>query len=113
MSDLPKVIHPFYYKNSKAGQAIPLADSLNFLGLEILGQRSDLLELAQDPRKSTQEQDSYKQRVVDLERIAIAIQSLAVQLDPEKYSPQSLGVLLDLAKKNHVTLPDWMTDGKE
>lgn len=91
---MTKVIHPIGWE---AGRELNIAESLNMLAIEFLGHRSDLGELGED-----------NERTADLERIAVCLQSLALQLDPDRWKAGSFGGLLEMARKHGITLPDWM-----
>ncbi len=92
-----------------SGRTIKLADALVGVAIEMLAQRSDLLILA-DRKPSEVDSECDRRRAADLERYATAINAIALQVDPDRWDPETMGGLLTMARQNSVTLPGWMTN---
>lgn len=108
-SKLDTIVMPLGWE---AGQPLNLADALSGMAIEMLAHRSDLLTLASDHRRPDLERAGYSQRAADLEKYATALNSVALQLRPERWKPENFAGLLELARQNSVTLPGWMTEGE-
>lgn len=108
-SKLDTIVMPLGWE---AGQPLNLADALSSMAIEMLAHRSDLLTLASDHRRPDLERAGYSQRAADLEKYATALNSVALQLRPERWKPENFAGLLELARQNSVTLPGWMTEGE-
>jgi hypothetical protein len=93
---------------TEAGQPVKLADALTIVATEMMSHRSDFLAMANNRIRSDIERGFYRRRAVDLERYATAINAIALQLEPERWQDDYSG-LLELARQNGITLPDWMT----
>ncbi len=91
----------------EAGRPVKLYDALVSLAIEMMVQRSDLLVLA-DRKPSEVDSECDRRRAADLERYATAINAIALQVDPERWDPESMGGLLELARQFGIVLPDWM-----
>jgi hypothetical protein len=92
-----------------AGQLLKLADALTSLATEMMSHRSDFLAMADDRIRSDIERGFYHKRATDLERYATAINAIALQVDPDRWQQGAYSGLLELARRNGITLPDWMT----
>jgi hypothetical protein len=92
-----------------AGKPIGLADALTTLAIEMMAHRSDLLEIAEKGKMPEPERELHRRRATDLERYATAINALALQVDPERWKHGDYSGLLELARENSITLPEWMT----
>ena len=99
------VIMPF---GAEAGREINLPSALNLTAVEMMGHRSDLQELAMDLRKSEDEREIYRQRAEDIERYAVIIMAISLQVGLERWTPSAMSGFLELAKKYNLALPDWM-----
>jgi hypothetical protein len=96
----------------EAGRPVKLADALTSLANEMMAHRSDFLAMADNRIRSDIERGYYHRRAVDLEIYATAINSIVLQLEPERWQQADYSSLLELARQNGIALPDWMTKGK-
>jgi hypothetical protein len=106
MENEPKILMPVGWKS---GQLMSLPDALFGIAAKMLAHSSDLLKLSENRRLEDCDRENYIQRAHDLQGYATALNSIALQIDPDRWLPPNLGDMLELAKRNGVTLPDWMT----
>ncbi len=97
----------------EAGRPVRLADALVGLAIEMMAHRTDLLSMASALRPSDIQDEFYQMRALDLEKYVTALYAIALQVDPtRRWRQGEYGDLLTMARKNGVTLPDWMTIDK-
>jgi hypothetical protein len=101
-----KIIHPFGWLAGKEG-TVP--DVIEALALEMLGYRSDLQERAQ--RKSFPPDSALLEQAENLEKYAVILNLIYLQLKPERWNASAMPGLLELAAKHELTLPEWMAAG--
>jgi len=102
---MEQVVYPL---GLEAGKEMVLAAALRQLALEMLQNRSDLLERAAIT-KHYELKMAYELRAEELENYAAALYSLAVQAAPDEFTPEAVRELLGMAQKHGLFLPDWLT----
>jgi hypothetical protein len=95
----------------EAGRPLPLSDALAGMAMEMLSHRSDLQHQA-DRRQAGPAAEDLRRLADELERYAVVIQVLSLQLTPERWQASAMAGLMELAQKHHLALPDWMTAEK-
>jgi hypothetical protein len=53
------------------------------------------------------------QQALDLEKYAVAVFAVGLQMSPGGYRADNMGGLLELAAKHEINLPDWMKEQKK
>ncbi len=109
MSD-PKIVYPLSWEFGREGSP---AEVIKAIALEMLSHRATLEKQAnrmnaQGPMINKAEYKQLAQRADDLEKYAIALYIVAVQMDPDRYQEEHIEALLNLAMKYEINLPEWM-----
>ena len=105
MSDQTKPIHPLGWEAGREGEP---AEIIKMLAIEMLGQRADLEHAADKAARDTTRQSMLRGQAWELERYAVALYAVAVQMNPAGYQVDHMRGLIDLAEKHSIALPDWM-----
>lgn len=100
------VVHPLGWQFGREGEP---ATVLKSLAMEMLGYLSDLREMGIRAKEQALREE-YNRRADDLEKYAVAVYAVAVQMDKGGYSVESHKGLIELAEKHQVALPDWMKE---
>jgi hypothetical protein len=98
------IVNPLGWERGRAGEPGTVVRSV---ATEMLAHRSDLQEMAiraEDPKERAQ----LEARAADLEKYAVAVFAMAIQINPFGYDPKTHSGLIELAEKHGVVLPDWM-----
>lgn len=101
-----RIIYPFGWL---AGHEGNVTDVIEALALEMLGHRSNLQEKA--TRVSYPPDKSLTEQAELLEKYAVILNVVFVQLKPEVWNANAAAGLLELAEKHGITLPEWMKTG--
>lgn len=101
---MTKIIHPLGWEYGREGDPVVVIKALSS---EMLGHRSDLQESAVRAIDS-QERECLIRQAELLEKYAIALYAVGVQMDPTGYKVENMSGLIELAEKHKITLPDWM-----
>ncbi len=99
-----RITYPFGWL---AGHEGNVPDVIAALALEMLGNRSDLQERA--GRVSFPPEKNLTEQAELLEKYAVILNVVFVQMRPDTWNPNAMSGLIELAAKHGVTLPEWMT----
>lgn len=98
-----RIIYPFGWL---AGLEEKDTTVIQDLALEMLSHRSDLQETAM--RKSFPPDPAKMEQAEMLEKYAVILDVIFLQMMPERWNPTTMIGIQELAAKHNITLPDWM-----